>query len=156
MKGDDAVGCLVADALSDLEGVEVIDAGVAPENYIEPVVKLNPDRVLIVDACAFGGEPGEFRLFPRAEIDQLAGSMVSTHTLPLSITVAMLGQRISGEIHLLGIQPGGMAKCEWRSANPEFGNRESGCGIALESVLSEPVAQALPAIVSLARKWAGA
>jgi hydrogenase 3 maturation protease len=132
MKGDDAIGCRVADELKELERAVVFDAGTAPENYIEPIVELDPDRLLFIDACAFGGEPGEFRLFGREDIDRLAAGLVSTHTLPLSMTAALLGQQIKASIHLLGIQPESL----------EF-----------DAGLSEPVSRALPGIVEFVRGW---
>jgi hydrogenase 3 maturation protease len=132
MKGDDAIGCIVIDGLKELERAVVFDAGTAPENYIEPIVELDPDRLLFIDACAFGGEPGEFRLFGREDIDRLAAGLVSTHTLPLSMTAALLGQQIKASIHLLGIQPESL----------EF-----------DAGLSEPVGRALPGIVEFVRGW---
>jgi len=104
-RGDDAVGPLVIDELAGSDGLELIDAGSAPENYIEPVVRLDPGLLVFVDACDFGGQPGEFREFGRDEIDRLAGGLVSTHTLPLTMTVALLGEQVRSEIVLLGIQP---------------------------------------------------
>ncbi|UCG43932.1 MAG: hydrogenase 3 maturation endopeptidase HyCI [candidate division WOR-3 bacterium] len=135
MKGDDAVGCLVADELTAPEKAfqaKVYDAGTAPENYIEPIVELDPDRVLFIDACAFGGEPGEFRLFGREEMDRLAAGLVSTHTLPLSMTAALLGQQTKATIQLLGIQPQSL----------EF-----------DAGLSEPVSRAMPGIVEFVKVW---
>jgi len=133
LKGDDAIGCLVADGLTGVEGIRVVDAGTAPENYLEPVAAAVPDRVLFVDACAFGGEPGEFRLFGRADIDRLTGQLVSTHTLPLGMTVAMLEQLTPARIELLGVQP----------ASLDF-----------DAELSPPLRAALPRIVEFVRGWA--
>ncbi len=135
MRGDDAVGSLVTDQLSGIQGAQVIDAETAPENHIEPIVRLKPERVLIVDACDFGGRPGEFRLFDRNEIGRLAGGIVSTHTLPLSMTVELLEKRVRAEIRLLGVQP----------ARVEFGE-----------TLSEPVARALPELAAFIRQWVDA
>ena len=132
LKGDDAIGCLVADGLAGAPGIRVVDAGTAPENYLEPVASAGPDRVLFVDACAFGGKPGDFRLFPRADIDRLAAQLVSTHTLPLSMTVAMLERLTGARIELLGVQP------------------ES---LGFDAELSPPLRAALPRIVAFVRGW---
>ncbi|OYD16078.1 hypothetical protein CH330_03725 [candidate division WOR-3 bacterium JGI_Cruoil_03_51_56] len=134
MRGDDAVGSLVVDELAGIRGLEVIDVRTAPENYIEPVSRLEPKKVLIVDACNFGGRPGEFRLFNPEEIDRLAGGIVSTHTLPLSMTIALLEKNLKAEIRVLGVQP----------ASIEF-----------DAGLSEPVAKVVPGLVSFIRQWAG-
>jgi hydrogenase 3 maturation protease len=133
MRGDDAVGCLVVDELHGMDDVEAIDAGTTPENYVEPIVELNPERVLIVDACAFGGKPGEFRLFGREDMERLAAGMVSTHTLPLNMTVSLLEQQLEADIHFLGVQPEAL----------EF-----------DAGLSGPVEDALEAIVEFVRDWA--
>jgi hydrogenase maturation protease len=79
-----------------------LDAGVAPENFLEPIVRTNPDAVLIVDAVAFGGLPGECRLMDASEIDMAA---ISTHAGSLGILSDYLTARTTARIHLLAIQP---------------------------------------------------
>ncbi len=133
LKGDDAIGCLVVDGLESSGELRAVDAGIAPENYIEPIAADEPERVLFVDACAFGGEPGEFRLFGRADIDRLAGQMVSTHTLPLGMTVAMLAQMTGARIELLGVQP---------------------VSIEFDAEMTEPLRETLPRVVERVRAWA--
>jgi len=133
LRGDDAIGSLVTDELGKFEGLMVIDCATTPENYIEPVVRLAPERILIVDACDFGGKPGEFRLFEREDIERLAAGLLSTHTLPLSMTVALLEQQLKTRIQLLGVQP----------ERIDFGEK-----------LSEPVAESTPALVRFITDWA--
>ncbi|MEO0082208.1 MAG: hydrogenase 3 maturation endopeptidase HyCI [candidate division WOR-3 bacterium] len=132
LRGDDAVGSLVAEELSGAEGLAVFDCGTTPENFIEPVVRLGPERILIVDACAFGGRPGEFKLFEQEEIEPLASGLVSTHTLPLTMTVALLCQQLTAGIQLLGVQP----------ACIRFGAR-----------MSSAVAKAMPRLVQFVKVW---
>jgi len=152
LRGDDAAGCLVCDELQgtvpvssesgnpgipgDLcldDSVFVLDCGNTPENYIQPVVDRNPARILVVDCCEYGAKPGEFRLFSRPEIEQLSYGLLSTHTLPLTLTIEMLSLQTHATIELLGIQP----------ERIEFGED-----------LSEPVRRALPAVVQFVRNWA--
>ncbi len=133
LRGDDGVGPALVDALAGLEQVHRFDVGSTPENFILPVARLTPGRILVVDACDFGGRPGEFRLFDRAQIEQLAYGLLSTHTLPLSLTVEMLAHQTGAEVSLLGVQPAGI----------EFGTG-----------LSEPVRDALPALAEFVRRWA--
>lgn len=135
MRGDDAIGGLVAGELDGSTDIVAIDAGTTPENQLDRLVALRPERVLFVDACAFGGAAGDFRLFSREEIDDLAGSIVSTHALPLGLTVALLEKELDAEVLLLGIQPGRL----------DFG-----------AELSESTARALPRIVEFVREWARA
>ena len=111
----------------------VLDCGDTPENYIQTVVVRKPTRILVVDCCDFGAKPGQFRLFSRPEIEQLSYGLLSTHTLPLTLTADMLALETKATIELLGIQP----------QQIEFGTE-----------LSEPVRRALPAVVEFVRSWA--
>jgi len=79
-----------------------LDVGVAPENYLEKIVSINPDTILLVDAMDFGGEAGTCRLFAA---DQITGGKLSSHALSLRMTCDYLQQRISARIFILGIQP---------------------------------------------------
>jgi hydrogenase 3 maturation protease len=133
LRGDDAIGCIVIDELAGTEGVDLIDAGTAPENYIEPVTGLGPSHILFVDACDFGGSPGECRLFDRNQVAELAYGLMSTHTLPIHLTVEMLAQETRADIRLLGIQPE---------------------GIELGSDLSESARAGLAGAVAACRQWA--
>jgi hydrogenase maturation protease len=132
LRGDDAVGCLVIDELEPGDDLKVIDGGTSPENYIGPIVDFTPARILLVDACAFDGQPGEFRLFNRAELDRLAAGMVSTHTLPLTMTVVMIEQQSEASIEFLGVQP---------------------VSLEFDAGLSQPVASTLPDLVDYVRRW---
>jgi hydrogenase 3 maturation protease len=148
LRGDDAVGCMVCDELSAghdpvLLGESgscpkppdlfIFDCGNTPENYLQPIAGRNPARILVVDCCDYGAKPGEFRRFSRPEIGQLSYGLLSTHTLPLSLTIEMLSLETRAVIEMLGIQP----------ERIEFGED-----------LSEPVRRALPAVVEFVRTWA--
>jgi len=132
-RGDDGVGPALLDALAGLDRVHRLDAGSTPENFIMPVVRLEPGRILVVDACDFGGRPGEFRLFDRAQVEQLSYGLLSTHTLPLSLVVEMLARETGAAVCLLGVQP---------------------AAIEFNTGLSEQVRAALPALVGFVRRWA--
>jgi len=160
LRGDDAIGCLVCDELCKerIPGIKdsrspvpdtgildsstprplsdsafVLDCGNTPENYIQPVVDRSPERILVVDCCDYGAKPGEFRLFSRPEIEQLSYGLLSTHTLPLTLTIEMLSIATKARIELLGIQP----------ERIEFGTD-----------LSPAAQSALPALVERVRAWA--
>jgi hydrogenase 3 maturation protease len=159
LRGDDAVGCIICDELGKdripgfkdsrsqvpytgildsstprplSDSVFVLDCGDTPENYVEPVAKLKPCRILVIDCCDFGAEAGEFRLFCRQELEDLSYGLLSTHTLPLSLTVELLSLETGATIELLGIQP----------ERIEFGEE-----------MSAPVQRALPAVVEFVRNW---
>ena len=51
LAGDDGAGSAVAEALRGRTAACVIDAGIAPENHLEPIVRGEPDTILLVDAA---------------------------------------------------------------------------------------------------------
>ena len=50
----------------------------APENYLEKIVKTQPETVLFIDAINFNGDPGEVRIFNPEEI--AAGGLSTSDT----------------------------------------------------------------------------
>ena len=101
-RGDDGAGSLLVRKLTGRIEACCIDAGIAPENFLEKIVRKKPDTVLIVDAADFGGSPGEIRLL---KPDQLASGGLSTHALSLQMACDYLQLSIPVEVHLLAIQP---------------------------------------------------
>lgn len=102
LKGDDAAGPLVCERLQGNVSATVIDAGTVPENYIRPVIRASPEKLLIVDAVDSGDSPGAVRVFKPDEMEAFA---LSTHALSLHLFADMIRQEISLEILVLGIQP---------------------------------------------------
>lgn len=102
LKGDDAAGPKLIDRITGHVRFICLDAGVAPENYLEKIVRFKPDTILLVDAMDFGSEPGSSRLF---SADQVTGGGLSGHALSLRMACDYLQQRISVRIFVLGIQP---------------------------------------------------
>ena len=103
LMGDDAAGPLLAEMLSRAPAGDwdVVDGGSAPENEVQRVRALRPDRVLVVDAAEMGLEPGEIRLIDESIIaDRL---FVTTHTLPLTFLIKVLRDFVP-EVQLLAIQ----------------------------------------------------
>jgi len=99
-RGDDGVGCLVAESLKSPDWLS-IDSGSVPENYLEVIRKEDPRYLVIVDAADMGLDPGEFRIIPRSRIDSFHPS---THIMSLSYLVEYLEESV-GEIILVGVQP---------------------------------------------------
>lgn len=78
--------------------------------------------------------PGSHILMEDADFDSLAGWFLSTHTLPLTLTVSLLRLELPGaRFALLGVQP---------------------ASIAFGAALSGPLADALPELVAVCRRWA--
>ena len=101
-RGDDAVGPLLMDRLVGKVDAVCIDAGVAPENYLESIVRSAPQSVLFVDAADFHGKPGETRLLRPGE---LAGGGLSTHAVSLGVVCEYLEGRGLSRVAVLAVQP---------------------------------------------------
>ncbi len=120
LAGDDGVGIALADALAVdglLEGARVRMAGSDPLALLEEL--LAGRRVLLLDACRFGGRPGEstwIRLDDPAWPE--AASPLSLHGLDLP-TVFQLAQALRLPLEhawLYGVEPDG--KLEGRGLSP--------------------------------------
>ena len=125
MRGDDAIGSIIAEEILRLaqndrqfichsEGADateesnkliVYDTETTPENFIDKVVQAKPDRLIFIDACNFGGQAGEYKLFEEEEIKEIAYGLLSTHTLPLVLTIELIKKQHNCTVSLLGIQP---------------------------------------------------
>lgn len=97
-RGDDRAGIEVARLLEDKYKVFYCEAN--PENYIDEIKKLKPEKLIIIDAADFVGEPGEFRKISPYEIDR---HTISTHTIPISLFVELIKDSCN-EIEIWGIQ----------------------------------------------------
>ena len=106
--GDDAVGPYIADTLKGKNvDFDVIDCGVAPENFTSVVKRLKPKKVLVVDAVDMGISPGEIRLISK---DKIGVMHISTHGIPLSVLMEYISRFID-DVVLVGIQPKKMSGC---------------------------------------------
>jgi hydrogenase 3 maturation protease len=101
MRGDDGAGPALIKNISGRVSAECLDVGSVPENYLEKIVMLHPQTVLLIDAADFYGTPGEIRLF---DIDAVNGDIRSTHTGSLELVASYIGNRIPVRIFIIGIQ----------------------------------------------------
>jgi hydrogenase maturation protease HycI len=101
-RGDDGAGPRVIDAGRKATRGVWIDAGMAPENFLEPIARSNPDTVLIVDAVAFGGFAGECRLMNAAAMEMV---VLSTHAGSLGMLSEYLVVRTGASVQVMAIQP---------------------------------------------------
>lgn len=104
LRGDDALGL---EALGLLRGkvprsVRLIEAHTMPENFTGEVKRFKPSHVLLIDAASFNAKPGVVRLVPPEDI---AGVVVSTHALPLSMFAEVVQKTVKAKVLLLGVQP---------------------------------------------------
>ncbi|MDI6740279.1 MAG: hydrogenase maturation protease [Candidatus Edwardsbacteria bacterium] len=104
LRGDDGFGPALVAALAGRARCRAIDGGEMPEDRQEEIVALAPAAVLVADAVAFGGRPGELILL---EPEQLGKKVaVSTHNLPLMMFIKYLREQLpAAEIRILGVQP---------------------------------------------------
>ena len=103
LRGDDGAGSIIADLVKNKnKSLISIDSGTTPENHIGKIVKINPDRVILIDTANFNGKPGEYKIIKEEDIDYRG---FSTHTLPISMIVEQLKLAGIKDISLIGIQP---------------------------------------------------
>ena len=111
MRGDDGLGDRFIEELrkskkSRSSQIYLFKGAQVPENYLEPIAKIKPDRIFIVDALDFGASPGKVRLFKEVGPQ----SNFSTHALSLNFILDYLRKRTEAEVFILGIQP---AQLQW-------------------------------------------
>jgi len=102
LSGDDAAGPALIDAIDGRVQARCFDGGMAPENFLEQVVRAEPDTLLIVDAVTMDAVPGEVRVLDPADAE---GGGFTTHGLPLAMLCEYLQARRPMQIRLVGIQP---------------------------------------------------
>ncbi|MEO0074957.1 MAG: hydrogenase 3 maturation endopeptidase HyCI [candidate division WOR-3 bacterium] len=115
LRGDDGIGSIVATELKEMltkglikvinKEVFIYDTESSPENYLDKVIDKKADWVIFIDACDFKAQAGEFRLFDGDEINDIAYGFLSTHTLPLTLTIELIRKQTNSKISLLGVQP---------------------------------------------------
>ncbi len=107
LRKDDGIGPYIIKKLKRKNlNCLLIDAGETPENYIETILQHKPEELIIIDATDFGAEPGEWKIFSERDLKKEKISTLSSHSLPLSLWIALLKKEIpSLKIQLIGIQP---------------------------------------------------
>ncbi len=104
LRGDDAIGHLLAAALEPLngDGFQAHAVGVAVENAMSWVRESAGGRVLLVDAVFDEFLPeGDWALYPSDQLDSMCHS---THSIPLSLLIAYWRQEVPGlRVDFLGI-----------------------------------------------------
>lgn len=101
LRGDDAVGSLIAERLRERGLADVFDVECVPENHFGALLDAHPGLVLFVDAADWGGAPGDTRLAPAHALTERCAS---THALSLSLLAHLL-EAHGVECWLAGIQP---------------------------------------------------
>ena len=103
MRGDDGAGPVIIRRIRDRAGRPCIDAGVAPENYLEKILSFSASTVVLFDAVHLDQKAGAVRIMDALNLPELPG--LSTHCLSLSMFCDYLKTRGVTSIFLVGIQP---------------------------------------------------
>lgn len=107
LRSDDGVGSILTNRIKGNVPFEVIDAAESPENYLEKIIKIKPDTVVIVDAVDFGGKPGEFRILEIEEVK--TNNLFFTHNASIELSINYLQTNLKVDIIILIIQPNSIA-----------------------------------------------
>jgi hydrogenase 3 maturation protease len=102
LRGDDGLGPAMVQKLKGSSDCPCIDAGEAPENHVGPIVREQPDTIVIIDAVHLNDEPGVYSILHEEDI---ARTGFSTHTLSPHLFIRRLRETANADILLLGVQP---------------------------------------------------
>jgi len=98
LMGDDAVGCIIAQKLREMDlpgNVEVIEAGTPGINLLN---LMEPgERVIIVDAVVTGKEPGTLHIYTEEDLPKPKQMPISAHQLAIPEAIA-LGRQVQPEM----------------------------------------------------------
>lgn len=103
LRNDDAAGSDLARRIKEKVCFEVIDAGPTPENYLDKIIKLRPDTLVIVDAADFGASPGTIKVLDKNELKN--SPLFFTHNASISLSINYLQNSLPIDIIVLIIQP---------------------------------------------------
>ena len=112
LMGDDGVGLAALERLRDgwrLEGVELVD-GATWGLALLPVIE-DADRLVLVDAIAAHGDPGEIIELARDRLPIYLSRKLSPHQVDMrdALAVAELRGRLPNDIVAIGVQPAAVA-----------------------------------------------
>lgn len=102
LKADDNIGNLILDKIKKYyknNDYYFFKGGMNPENFIEPLKKINPDEIFFIDVAIFEGEVGDVKLF---KLEDIIDMNVSTHYFPISIFKKYFPK---ARLVLIGIKP---------------------------------------------------
>jgi len=103
LRGDDGFGPTMIEALKGTVSAFLFDCGTAPENYIIPILQVNPDVIILLDSVDFEKTPGALGVFA---IDEVSKINLSTHNISAHLITDFL--KMGNEnalIFMVGIQP---------------------------------------------------
>jgi hydrogenase 3 maturation protease len=102
LRGDDAIGPILVDALQGRVDATLNNAGEVPENYLNAIQAACPQVVLIIVALELGAEPGYLAVM---DADRLRAIENFTRNPGLTFLAVMIQDGTGAEVILLGVQP---------------------------------------------------
>ncbi len=138
LRGDDGVAGRAAELLRGAAPgrLTVLDGATAPENLTGVIRELMPSHLVVIDAVEMGRRPGTVALVAP---EDLAGEAISTHRLPLQLTLRYLAHELSCELIVIGIQPATTAL--GAAMSPAVAAAASGTARLLRELLEAPLAR---------------
>ena len=98
LKGDDGVGAVISNLITERPGLLALTVEVSIENYIGKIRSLSPEEMVIIDCMELGEVPGTYRLVELGSVEDLT---FNTHNISLN----RLGEFFNWPTYVLGIQP---------------------------------------------------
>jgi len=102
LRGDDAVGVLIAERIEGQVAATVFHAYDVPENYAVKAANLRPGVVLLVDAADMRLPAGSVRLLVAEDLPPVPGA---SHRPSLEMFAAFVRLECGAESYVLGVQP---------------------------------------------------
>lgn len=109
MRGDDAIGPVLADLLAP-HVPHSIDTGSVPENYTSLIKRLKPEAIIFLDALFFRDLPPGYPVL--VEIDEVKRCGLSTHKFSLDMIMEYLKEDTGADVFMIGVQPGNISDRE--------------------------------------------
>ena len=102
LRSDDGLGPYVAGRLAPSQKLTVFSCETAPENFLSPIVKSEPQVVVVLDTADFGASPGTVRL---VEPEDIMETDFSTHAMSPSLFMSAVKERTLADLLFLAVQP---------------------------------------------------
>ncbi len=103
LRSDDGVGPYIAATIKRPQSrLIILDAGERPEDILWKAIAIRPERLVIIDAADFAGEPGEVRAIPE---ELLPENPISTHRFPLRVISGLVAEDTRARVDFVCIQP---------------------------------------------------
>ncbi len=110
LRSDDAAGPRLVEILKERfhkaarppPSVHLFNCHETPENYINSIVRVRPDTVVVVDSASLGLPAGETRII---EADDLHQQTSSTHCISPALLMNRLKEETGADVFMLALQP---------------------------------------------------